>query len=396
MCKTTTPPHAAGQDAIRKKFPPQTTAGAVIPLKSYLQKYVTASAAALVPATLPVHNVISTHVAFSLWPLLANGTSPYYAGLFDDENHFSASLLKAAALFAAGQLHAEATAALPGFTFASFNSSLKAEINVTADQLILDKQIGLQPKTSAILNVTSTVAFTNLFEQHMRKMIIQSSDADAAECITALGYGYISTALKKENFFDSDTKTGIWLAAPFPGGSVQIGDVRIPCVNDHPDAQIATTRQMCRLFAMIRLKQLPQDDLDANTIMQNLLNEPKSGPKATGPWLSPDRIPGVAPQFSILQDKIGYAGLGSDETPNVYSEGLIIKWNDSSQVDSFNKKIDPTNTNAEIRLSGEIAVCWQNLLAEIIPGGTEAKPMFDPIIDVINDTLSDFLDQAPL
>ena len=100
--------------------------------------------------------------------------------------------------------------------------------------------------------------------------------------------------------------------------------------------------------------------------------------------------------LTIVQDKIGFAGLGDNETPNVYSEGLIIKWNDTSQVDAFDKKIDPTNANPTNHLTGEIAVCWQNLLAEIIPGGTTQKPMFDPIIDIINNSISDFLDQKAL
>jgi hypothetical protein len=409
MCKTTTPPHAAGQDAIRK-FPPNTNAGAVIPLQKYLQKYVTAFAAELIPATPPhlppdIDPNAYKRVAFSLWPLRANAVSPYYAGIFDDDTDFSASLLKAAALFAAGQLLAEARAAAPNYTtrklfLDGFNSSLQTGIKATADQRILSKGVGLAPQVTAILNVTGfgssggpTVTLTSTFQTSLSKMIVDSSDPAAAVCIDALGYGYISTALKQENFFDSDTSIGIWLAGDYANSSTY---VRIPTVNDHPDAQNTTTRQMCRLFAMIRLHQLPPSDLYANSLMQNLLNEPKTGPDHTDPWLTPDRHPGVAPLFSIVQDKIGYAGLGTAQTPNVYSEGLVINWNDTSQRDSFNKKIDPTNANPGIRLSGEIAVCWQNLLAELIPGGNTVTPMFDPIIDLINNSVSDFLDQASL
>jgi hypothetical protein len=401
MTTTTTPPHASGRDAIRK-LPPNSNAGAVIPLKSYLQKYINASAAALVPSTPLPPNVKSTHVAFSLWPLLANGPSLYYAGVFDNENHFSASTVKAAALFAAGQFLAEAKATAANFSTAglfvpAFNSQLQAEINANADQRILSAQIGLQPQTSTILKLTGfpSVAFANGFNTNLTQMIVASSDSAAAVCIHALGYGYISAALKQEQFFAPNTGmgTGIWLAADY---KKILPAVRIPCENDHPDAEITTTRQMCRLFAMIRLNWLPDNDPDTNALMQNLLNEPKTGPDATEPWLSGGRNPGVWPVFTIVQDKIGFAGLGDNETPNVYSEGLIIKWNDTSQVDSFNKKIDPTNANPTSHLTGEIAVCWQNLLAELIPGGTTQKPMFDPIIDIINDSISDFLDQKAL
>lgn len=399
MCTTTKGTQAAGQDAVRQT-PPN-----VIPLAAYLQKAVTASAAKLVPASPPPlpPNVKSTHVAFSLWPLLSDATSGYYAGIYDDETDFSASLVKVAAMFAAGQFHAEATAFAQGYAawapfLSAFNTSLQAEINATADARILTANFFLKPQTAAMLKQSAfpSIVFADGFRNNLAQMIVASDDPSAAVCTKALGYGYISTALKKENFFDSNTSNGIWLAGTYDGVSPY---VRIPCVNDHDDAQLTTTRLMCKLFSMIRLKQLPENDLDANTQMQGWLNEPKSavnGYDPTMPWLSTGRNPGVAPLFSILQDKIGYAGLGSNDTPNVYSEGLIIQWTDQSKVDSFNKIIDPTNANPGIHLSGEIAVCWQNLLAEIIPGGTVATPMFDPIIDVINDSLRDFLTQAAL
>jgi hypothetical protein len=203
----------------------------------------------------------------------------------------------------------------------------------------------------------------------------------------------ISAVLAENSFFFPSTEQGIWLAGDYVH---KLGEVRIPCVNDHPDTELTTTRQMCKMFAMIRLNQLPAGDTDTNTMMQGLLAEPKTGPNATGPWLSPGRNPGVAPLFTIKLDKIGFAGLGTSQIPNVYSEGLIIKWNDTSQIDSFNNKIDPGNANPSTRLSGEIAVCWQNLLSELISGGTALKPMFDPIIEVLNNSISDFLDQAAL
>jgi hypothetical protein len=395
MTKTTTPPHASGRDAIRK-LPPNTNAGAVVSLKSYLEKYVNAFAAELIPATPPPlpPNVKSTHVAFSLWPLLANGPSPYYAGVFDNENHFSASTVKAAALFAAGQFLAEAKATAANFStvssfLAGFNSQLQAEINANADHRILSANIGLQPQTSTVLKLTGfpSIAFANGFNTSLTQMITVSSDADAAVCIHALGYGYISAALRQEGFFDPNTGagTGIWLAADYK----QIWDaVRIPCENDHPDAEITTTRQMCRLFAMIELNWLPDNDPDTNALMRDLLGQ-------AGSWL---QYVTVHPLYSKVLAKVGYAGLGTNEAgPNVYSEGLIIKWENPDkpdQVASFNKIIDPTNANPATHLTGEIAVCWQNLLAELIPGASPL--MFDPIVKVINNSISDFLDQKAL
>ncbi|MGA9671592.1 MAG: serine hydrolase [Terracidiphilus sp.] len=418
MCKTTTPPRPAAQDAIRK-LPPNTAAGAVIPLQSYLQKYVAKYSNELVPSTPPtlppdVDPNAYKRVAFSILPLTDNAPSPYYGGVFDDDTDFSASLVKIAALFAAGELLAAAKAALPGAAnssafFSSFNAALKGEIDANADDRVKHATypasgiIGLYPKTSSILQVTGfgtsagpSVTFTSSFNTNLSLMIVQSDDPASGVCIDRIGLGYISAVLNENGFFDKTltpgpdntgaTGRGIWLTADYAGQTI----VRIPCVNDHPDAQLTTARLMCTLMSKIRLKQLPVSDLDTNQLMQNLLNEPKTGPNHTVPWLSPSRDPGVAPQFTIIQDKIGVAGLGFIQKPNVYSEGLIIKWNDSSQIDSFNGKIDPGNTNPSSRLSGEIAVCWQNLL------GDNLANFVDGIIDVLNDTISDFFDQAAL
>ena len=156
MTTTTTPPHASGRDAIRK-LPPNTNAGAVIPLKScHLKNTSLLLRRRSFPPLRCSPNVKSTHVAFSLWPLLANGPSPYYAGVFGDENHFSASTVKAAALFAAGQFLAEAKATAASFSTAglfvpAFNSQLQAEINANADDLIKNAPTPrLTPQTSTI------------------------------------------------------------------------------------------------------------------------------------------------------------------------------------------------------------------------------------------------------
>jgi hypothetical protein len=417
MCRTTTPPRPAAQNAIHN-LPPNTTAGAVIGLQAYLAKYTTQFANDLIPTTPPtlpsdVDPVAYKRVAFSILPLRANAVSPYYAGIFDEDTDFSASLVKAAAMFVAGQFLAEAKTATPAAgadIFKNFNNAIKAEINTNADDRVKNATyppggipVGLLPKTSSILTgLGPTADFQPTFKNKQSRMIVESDDPSAGYCINNLGYGYISSALNNEGFFDKTltpgpdkagaTGRGIWLTANYDGNFLAGG--RIPCVNDHPDAELASARQMCRLFAMIRLKQLPEHDLDTNTIMQNLLNEPKMGANATGPWLG--RNPGVALKFTILQDKIGFAGLGTIQRPNVYSEGLIIKWDASSQIDTFNSKIDPGNAHPDSRLTGEFAVCWQNLLAELLAGGTAADPMFEPIVNVLNNAISDFLDQKAL
>ena len=423
MCKTTTPPRPASQDDIRKQQP-NSAAGAVIPLKSYLDKYVAQFSSQLVPSTPPtlpsdVDPNAYKRVAFSILPLLghpdSNAVSPHYAGVFDDDMDFSGSLVKVAALFAAGQFLANAKNAVPSAgtdVFKDYNAGLKAEINANADSRILNATLPsgyqLLPQTSTILTGLDPAAtFVKSFSDNLSAMIVNSSEPGAGVCIGRLGLGYISAVLNENSFFDKTlppgpdspydataTGRGIWLTGDYVHSVPLTSVLRIPCVNDHRDVELTTTRQMCRMFSMIRIKQLPEHDIDTNTLMQNLLNEPKTGLEATGPWLG--RNPGTEPLFTILQDKIGFAGLGTIQKPNVYSEGLIIKWKDMTKVDAFNKIIDPTNANPAIWLSGEIAVCWQNLLAELIDGGTADSPMFGPIVDVINHTVSDFLARAAL
>jgi hypothetical protein len=399
MGSTTRKTQVAGQGSI-PKIKPNTTAGAVIPLKKYLDKAAEAQAANLIPPSSPPlpANVVSTDVPISLWPLTSNGMSTFYAGRFDDQMHFSGSLLKVAALFAAGQFHAEAKVFAAGYTVWSkfltdFNAALKTEINATAEHqiLIYTPSTGMQlmPNTEVILKKAAfpTITFADGFEASLARMIVQSSESDSAVCIRALGYAYINTALKLANLFKSPTP-GIWLGGTYGPDTY----VRIACENDHPDAQVTASRKMCELLAMIRLGQVPPNDATVNGKMQGWLNEPKTMAGHTSPWIEGNgRGNTVVPLYTIVQDKIGVAGLGTSQTPSVYSEGLIIKWDDASQVDAFNSKIDPTNSHPEIHLSGEIAVCWQNLLDDLIP---PPPGNFDGIINVINNSVLNFLKQT--
>src|SRR4029077_5555211 len=133
----------------------------------------------------------------------------------------------------------------------------QAEINANSDPRIINfhfptgSPVGLLPKTSSVLKATGfgtasgpSVVFAPTFNSNLSLMIVQSSDPAAASCIDQLGYGYISAALIEENFFIPSTSNGIWLGGDYANINTYI---RIPCINDHPDAQLTTTRQMCRL-----------------------------------------------------------------------------------------------------------------------------------------------------
>ena len=204
-------------------------------------------------------------------------------------------MVKVAALFAACQLLAKAKVA--GSTF---DADVQAEVNSNADPNILhaafpaNAAVQLMPQISSILSPSgggSTAHFINTetknFNDALNLMIVESDDASAAFCIDRLGYGYISAALNEKKFFDSTATTGpdvttskgrgIWLTGeyvknPQPPLFKPLFKIKQPCVNDHPDAQLTTTRQMCRMFAMIQFGQ-PENDADVNMIMQNLLGQ---------------------------------------------------------------------------------------------------------------------------
>jgi hypothetical protein len=176
---------------------------------------------------------------------------------------------------------------------------------------------------------------------------------------------------------------GIWLAGDYANSNTY---VRIPCINDHRDAELTTTRQMCRMFALIRLNLLPSIDATANTLMQHLLHEPNLAARHRG-WTRADCKPLCHSSQSLRTRSASPVSDRPTTTPMCTPEGLIIKWNNTAQIDSFNKRNDPGNADASTHLTGEIAVCWQNLLADNRSTG------FDGIVDVINNFVSDFLDQ---
>src|SRR5207249_8656643 len=122
---------------------------------------------------------------------------------------------------------------------------------------------------------SASVSFTTSFNTNLSQMIVQSLDPASGVVIDRLGLGYISAALNEKGFFRKTltpgpsrtgaTGRGIWLTADYDHHTI----VRIPCINDHDDAQLTTAHQMCVLFSKIRLKQLPDTDLATNTLMQN-------------------------------------------------------------------------------------------------------------------------------
>lgn len=370
------------------------------------------------------------HVPISIIAHAGTGTTHTIVGVHQDEMHFSASLLKAAAMFAAFKLRAEARAlanAPPAGGFANeaaFFAALKQKFN-SADAVpaitSAGASVGLEPRYQQILRVTGfgggslTVNFEpsfyktiteeralqkayedireadNLGEDaqgnpienarslaarakmsHMYLMIVFSDNASAAQCITRLGYAYINVKLMEAKLFNRTSGKGIWVGGDFGGGT----RVEVDSVNDGKVAVATTTREMAQLFSQIQLGQLIDPPSSAD--MKELLQEAQRTEPA---WVSRGtRL------FLVDGVKVGVANIKPNtppKGPNVYSEGFFATWDTTGAL--------PTDKLPKDRgLSGEFAVCWQNLRKDSIP----AK--FDGVAEVIQNSIRNFIDQTPI
>jgi hypothetical protein len=365
----------------------------------------------------------------------------------DLEECFSASLMKVAAMFAAYKLRQEAETLRADINSGTINVPVAKFFDKLAERVkpagavkkIRDnKKIQTAPSIPDILQITSLstpVNFTDDFRGHMRRMIIPSNDCAAAECIWRLSYPYINVKLMEDGFFDQASMKGIWLAGDyfFPGclkrpegiKKARGQDyVRIPTVNDcdqtqHPpfcdSAQNTTSMQMARFFLKILLEELV--DQPSSHEMRLILFEAQHGASEATPDMgfpgrprdpsflvketsnpgdptSSNRASGsVQRKFDIEAVKIGQGKIKTDSDRGaieVRSEGMIIKWNhiteDAEPPDKdfdkdLRKKFDKRN------LTGEAAICWQNL--------SNHTPNTDGIIEILNDSIFNFITQAP-
>ena len=387
---------------------------------------------------------LKTHIPFSIYLQAKDGVSHLYAGnsveiagavhQLDLEECFSGSLIKVAAMFSAYTLRREADLLrqdiknkIVDIPLGKFFDKLAERFNPTdAVPEIMSaandskNNIPKRPSLPDILSITSLdsdVTFTNDFRAHLRSMIIPSDDCDAAECIFRLSYPYINVKLMQEGYYHRDAKKGVWLAGDyFDKDCLKRTDlktrgqafVRINTMNDCDQtktppfcgsAQNTTSKEMARMFLNILLEGLV--DKPSSQEMKSILHEAQHGSPLDTPdpkWLppAPDRsflttkaTGSVAKKFRIQGVKIGQGPIKTDPDRGdieVRSEGLIINWKGVADDDpdpdpALRKKFDA------LKLTGAAAICWQNLSNQIDTDG---------IIQIINDTISGFIDQAPI
>lgn len=182
-------------------------------------------------------------VAWSILAFATNGQH-LYAGIDDNVMHYSASMPKVAAMYAAHELLAAANrlARLPGPHRANATTFF-AELGTRFDQPIESGALpdvlagALQlaaklptyratPSYNLILDASAIgsstdppIRFNADFLARMTNMIEWSDDPDSGECLRRLSYIYINGALMKVGFYGPDGNDGIWLAGDYSFGA---------------------------------------------------------------------------------------------------------------------------------------------------------------------------------
>ena len=259
-----------------------------------------------------------------------------------NEVHYSASLVKVAAMYSAFELrHTLVSIAAELGARAKKNTLLKW----AADYLkpyILAKAASLSPlagvkEQQALPQYSTTfqvvpassgtgwsVNFTPDFENHLYEMISISSNGDAAQCVHGSGYGYLNGALSSGGFLDSGGTTGIFLAGDYTGAYPPF---RIPAVNESAyaasggassggTAQAATALQLAQLATLIQDWQLV-DRVSSQSMMILL----KSAVDRKYEVWTPGATGGA---FTAAGAKVGLGQLGKGGGPFVESEVSIL------------------------------------------------------------------------
>jgi hypothetical protein len=261
-----------------------------------------------------------------------NGAPHGFAAQLEAEVHYSASLLKVAAMYAAFELRKAANEMLADVqpaaadVFPTFRSQFDPiirdnrvpQLASLADNFLLPKY----EQVFAFDPATSKVNFTPNFFGALFSAIAEGDNVSAGTCIHGLGFGYITKALAEADFLNAESTNdqiagnNIWLCGDFGSG---FPPQRIACVNDTPVAQATSARQMARLFTLLFDKQLIGDGV-SDDAMLNLLQQALLPPRLHF-FLNRD----TSVQFVTLHSKIGLGPLNSG--PQVASEAAILKEN---------------------------------------------------------------------
>jgi hypothetical protein len=419
MCNTTPKTKAASPAVVTPGDIPDKTI-TIIPFQKYLDKV--SDEVKNVDHGLGPDFGQKTHVPISIF-LRSKGSIHTYGGIFDEEHHFSGSLIKVAAMFAAFKLRREAlllaekvkngtlVLSTPPNQAKFFNKlDEQFDPNGAVPGIASRNDINKRPKYAEILSVTGfpnlasiNVEFTPGFKNHIRQMIVPSNNCSAGECIVTLSFPYINVKLMEDGFFDGPTwntpaPKGIWLCGDYIDDSCseitkakKQQYIRITTVNDCDEdthfcgsAQNTSSKEMARLFLKILLEELV--DPDSSRDMRVLLED---GQKPGAPHTSYiTRLSTINLLFDIDAVKVGFGPIKKDTQRgiglNIRSEGILIKWktpSDAGEAAVLQQNLDKLN------LTGEGAICWQNFPENLSTNG---------IAKIINTSIDNFIKQKPI
>ncbi|MDH6709431.1 hypothetical protein P3T27_006177 [Kitasatospora sp. MAA19] len=258
------------------------------------------------------------------------GLNHPWAAIRDQDECYSASLLKIAAMYTAFDLRASADqlatdqglttwSAVQAALTATFDPDITAHTPALISQstVLRSEDKARKPNYSAVLRlgdgsspfaVDFTPAQTNAFED----MMVQQHDPGATTTIHGLGYPYLDGKIADDGLFDSTSSQGLWLAGDYAGVWPA---ARIPCVNDGDTAQGTTARQLVRLLTL-----LADDKLVGPTSSEDMKALMARAGKFFASTVPPIWPPGG--QFVATHGKVGIGSLQTLQT--VLSEGILV------------------------------------------------------------------------
>jgi hypothetical protein len=306
-----------------------------------------------------------------------------------DENHYTASLAKVLAMYAAFQLRETLRAIAMELGPKATAATLIPEARKYLDPLIMAQagpilaQATLDPRSpqpvllkhklpsytgfeAVAAGAGFTVNFTTAYKNSLGQMIGASSDPDAEICIHNIGYGYLNGALTSAGFFVPATHNGLWLAADYSFFQ-HWGALTIDTVNDGKASAVCTVAQLAKLFTLLFLfggllytgsaKDQPDPANATATANGRCRTEIFALLSKAGNWMSGATIP---LGFTVLGSKLGLGNLKTGA--QVLSETAFIQHTASGR---------------------RFVVAWQNFV--------EGADGVDPVARVIDRTLTAFL-----
>jgi hypothetical protein len=282
--------------------------------------------------TLPPISVVSVRQQASVFTFKHAGSQS--AGMF-----FSGSLPKIAAMYAAFELRRavnllvvnplpSSSAAAHDNLRAAFDDVIDVASPIISAAPAVNRQMRI-PKYEQIFAAIPLIdggfsfEFNLEFSTHLRKMIVESDNGSAGECVKRLGYSWINGALQKGGFFSLPSKAGLWLAGTYGGGWPA---VRVPSLNDGDTAQGTTCFDAANLYAHLLQGTLGRPLIDSSGKMLDLLVQAASVDPAFIDW---ERRGLTARRYHVTHTKIG---IGPRTAGDVLSEATILEHSATGDV----------------------------------------------------------------